>query len=257
MPICEIRCGRYQEKLQDLENVDSVITDPPYSSRTHKGSVESSSGVAGDYISYSYFTEKDCEEFCKFWAPRVNNWIVIFGDHWTSRWYEHYLEKYGLYVFAPVFYVKVNPMPRIQGDGPTSSVEWITRASTEQNLIEMCQDILIEHDPRLEFQDDDAIMTVARHRAKVRTQGSRPGHYLAKVQQKDTFCAGQKDVSTCVDIVKDYSDIGDLVVDPFVGSGAIHRACQMTGRNVIGTEVRPHIHYLAQQRLKEPIQYQL
>ncbi len=257
MPICELRCGKYQEQLADLDNVDSFITDPPYSNRTHTGSIESSTGGVGDYISYGCFTEKDCEELCKFMVPRVNNWIVLFGDHITARWYEHYLTKFGLYVFAPVFYVKINPMPRIQGDGPTSSVEWITRASTEQNLIEMAQDLLAENDPRLEFQEDEAVITVARHKAKVRTTGSRPGHYLAKVQQKDTFCAGQKDLNTCIEIIKDYSDPGDLVVDPFAGSGVISRGCQITGRNAIASEVRPHIHYLAQQRLREPIQLQM
>jgi len=255
MPIAELRLGRYQDVMQDLENVDSVITDPPYSSRTHKGSVDSASSVAGGYISYDSFEEKDCEEFCRFWAPRVNNWIVILGDHWTSRWYEKYLTQFGLYTFAPVFYVKTNPMPRIQGDGPTSSGEWITRASTERNLVNMAADVLQSAEPRsFMFDECEGILTIARLRAKVKTPKSRPGHYLARIDQRNNFVAGQKDLDACINIVKDYSDPGDLVVDPFAGAGTFSRACQLTGRNSIACEVRPHIRYLAEQRLKEPQQ---
>lgn len=33
----ELRCGRWQDVLADVTQCDAVITDPPYSDKTHSG----------------------------------------------------------------------------------------------------------------------------------------------------------------------------------------------------------------------------
>ncbi len=35
--LADLRLGRWQEALADVGEVDAVITDPPYSARTHEG----------------------------------------------------------------------------------------------------------------------------------------------------------------------------------------------------------------------------
>jgi DNA methylase len=258
MPITKLINDDWRNVFKDITTIDTLFTDPPYSDRTHAGSIKASTMIAGDHIDYNCFTEENCQELVEFFAPRVNNWFVIFGDHWTNRWYEKYLTQLGLYVFAPVYYLKINPMPRMQGDGPTSSVEIITRACTQNQLLEMAANVLHANDPRLfELNPEERVITVARHKVRVVTPKSRRGHYLAKVQQKDTYVAGQKDLETACEVLADYSDPGDMIADPFAGCATFSRACQIMGRSSIATELRPHIHHMGKVRLAEPIQPRL
>ena len=98
MPIAKIHCGRWQDKLEYLTYVDSVITDAPYSAKTHSGSISHHTGKEGDHINYSHITPEMCDEFVASWAPRVNNFMVIFGDHISSKWWEKSLKKAGMFI---------------------------------------------------------------------------------------------------------------------------------------------------------------
>ena len=50
-------------------------------------------------------------------------------------------------------------------------------------------------------------------------------------------------------IVRDYSRPGDLVVDPFCGSGTTALACAMEGRRCITSEEKPEHYEIARKRL--------
>lgn len=45
------------------------------------------------------------------------------------------------------------------------------------------------------------------------------------------------------------TNVGDVVLDPFCGSGTTLKACQETGRNYIGMEIDPRYHQIAVDRL--------
>jgi len=253
--ITKIHEGRWQDTLDYLTQVDSVITDAPYSAKTHDGSIKRSTGEVGGHLTYDHVTPEICDEFVRSWAPRVNNWMVIFGDHISSKWWEDSLKSAGLYVFAPVYYIKRNPMPRMQGDGPTSSGEVMTRAATEKQVLEMAISLLNEKERRLfDFDEEEGVITVARHKVKVKESRSRPGHYMANTQTSNQICAGQKDLETCCKIVEDYSSPGDIVVDPFAGYATISQACRITGRTSFASEARSHIFAQSKLRLKGPVQ---
>jgi modification methylase len=49
-----------------------------------------------------------------------------------------------------------------------------------------------------------------------------------------------------------YSYRGDLVLDPFTGSGTTAKVARLTGRNFVGYEVNPAFTALARQRVQEP-----
>lgn len=48
------------------------------------------------------------------------------------------------------------------------------------------------------------------------------------------------------------SNVGDVVLDPFSGSGTLLRVCQQTGRCGIGIEVNPEYIKMTQERLSSP-----
>ena len=51
-------------------------------------------------------------------------------------------------------------------------------------------------------------------------------------------------------LVSNSSDEGDLVLDPFMGSGTTALAAKHTGRNYLGFEIDPQYHQIAVDRLQ-------
>lgn len=47
------------------------------------------------------------------------------------------------------------------------------------------------------------------------------------------------------------SDEGDVVLDPFLGSGTLLRVCQNTNRNGIGIDINPEYIRMSKERLEE------
>ena len=201
-----------------------VITDPPYSKRTHAApkKTKRASFDSGKInpITYHSLTGDDCKKFVEvFLCKLAPEWWVIFGDNDTSSAWRSALEMCDQYVFAPVVWVKTDAIPRLAGDGPQSSVEWIT---------------------------------IARPRKKVRRSGSRPGHYItqsARHEQADTNFVGKKPLDLMRALVRDYSEPGQLVVDPYAGTGTTLLAAAIEGREHWGAEVAPATFEIARRRI--------
>ena len=79
--------------------------------------------------------------------------------------------------------------------------------------------------------------------------GCLPGAYEAPTV-KGSGIAGAKPLGLMRAIVRDYTRPGDLVVDPFCGSGTTALACAMEGRRCITSEVDPRTYDLAVKRLQ-------
>jgi len=52
-------------------------------------------------------------------------------------------------------------------------------------------------------------------------------------------------------IIYDQTNVGDTILDPFMGSGTTGVACVQTGRNFIGIEIEPKYFEIAEKRIKE------
>jgi DNA modification methylase len=52
-------------------------------------------------------------------------------------------------------------------------------------------------------------------------------------------------------IVRNSSREGQLILDPFMGSGTTGVACKLTGRNFIGIELNKEYFKIAKQRIKD------
>jgi site-specific DNA-methyltransferase (adenine-specific) len=233
--VIDLRLGRWQDVLADVEKCDAVICDPPYSARTHEGERglrlggsdthrPGGAACARNAIGYSGLTEAMASEFASFWSRRASHWVVAFGDDVTCAWHRTAWASVGWLTFAPVLWVKENAPPRFSGDGPTSSCEHIT---------------------------------VTRPRRKIAEgrSGSRPGHYVALTMVGRgggaSGIVGTKDPGAMRSIVRDYSKPGDLVVDPFCGGGTTALACAIEGRRCITSEMDPVTFEKARVRLAQ------
>jgi site-specific DNA-methyltransferase (adenine-specific) len=198
-----------------------VICDPPYGSRTHAGHNEAEEQMrtltgqaTRTAIAYDAMMPSEVAAFVEAWAPRCSGWMVAMTSHDLIPAWEQAYERAGRLAFAPVPIIQKRP--RLVGDGPSS---WAVYAM------------------------------VSRPRTRaMATWGCLPGAYEAPTV-KDAGLAGAKPLGLMRAIVRDYSRPGDLVCDPFVGSGTTLLAAVMEGRRAIGSEQKREHYDIAAARL--------
>lgn len=227
----EIWHGDCREVLPNLSAwagvaaVDHIITDPPFSERTHAGHDASASGHLGfgrddaarKCLGYDAWTPADVRQFIDMVS--CSGWVVAMTDHVLAPIYEEALKARGRYVFAPLPYFAPGSRVRLSGDGPSSWTIWIV---------------------------------VARTAAQVRW-GTLPGGYVSGPGWLGSERMGGKPIQLMRAIVGDYSRAGELIVDPFMGSGTTLRAAKDLGRKAIGIEIEERWCEVAAKRLSQEV----
>ncbi len=139
----DLRVGRWQTALSDVERVDAVIVDPPYGLRTHAGNqgmgerfnatggkpVVKSDGTTRmgpatrQDLHYGHWTPADVQEFVAYWSPRCTGWMACMtSDDLIATWREAYAIA-GRLDFAPV--PCIQHRLRLTGDGPGSGTVYL------------------------------------------------------------------------------------------------------------------------------------
>lgn len=215
-----IRLGSWQDVLSDVE-CDALICDPPYSSRTHDGhddAAESTKALTGqqtrENLNYDSWSTANVAEFVGSWSTRVRGWWACMTSHDLIPAYENAYTRAGLYAFSPVPIIQKRP--RLVGDGPSSWAVYL----------------MVARPRTVEFS----------------RWGCLPGAYLSKTV-KGSGIAGTKPADLMRAIIRDYSRPGDLVCDPFVGSGTTAIAALSEGRRFVGSEQKPEHHAIATARM--------
>jgi site-specific DNA-methyltransferase (adenine-specific) len=224
-PGFELRCGRWEEALADVERVDAVITDPPYSERTHS-SYREMPNIGRRSIDYGAWSPDDARAFVAHWSPRCAGWMGIITDHVLAPVVEWAMVDQGRYAFAPLAYVAPGSRVRICGDGPANWACWIV---------------------------------VSRPATRgFATWGALPGAYvlppgandLHATLRKDEFVTGGKPLWLMRELVRHYTRPGDSIIDPCAGAGTTLLAAVLEGRRAIGSEMDPETFAKAAARLE-------
>ena len=187
------------------ETVDCIITDPPYSARTHTGHNAAVRSVGDDMrneIGYTHLTPEQCREWAAAWAPRVRYWIAVMCDTDLITPWRDALSAAGLYAFAPVPCVTIGGTVRMTGDGPSSWAVYLMVARTK----------------------------------KAAKWGTLPGAYVVTPGDRSESRIGGKPLPLMRQIVRDYSRPGMVVADPCCGYGTTLIAAAEQGRTVWGCD---------------------
>lgn len=132
--------GDYRDVLPELEGVDAVICDPPYSEHTH-GNIRSAKMMANDRGGkYGSDTRRNVElgfdslnavdrAFLATQFSRLSRrWVLVFSDVESDHLWRDDMIEAGLDYVRTGAWIKTGSTPQFSGDRPATGFEAITIA---------------------------------------------------------------------------------------------------------------------------------
>jgi site-specific DNA-methyltransferase (adenine-specific)/adenine-specific DNA-methyltransferase len=120
---------------------------------------------------------------------------------------------------------------------------------------------LVELEHRRRCEKVPSVVNGKFPKTKFNENGKNPGDVWGDIKQltykskelvsKDFLNTVQKPIKLIERIVKASSNIGDLVLDPFAGTGTTFVVCKELKRNFIGFEINPDFVEVCNRRIKE------
>ena len=195
--------GDCREVLASLadESVAAVITDPPYTERTHKKArTPEREGVTA----FAAITDADLDDILAECGRVSSGWVVATLDYRHAVGYD-VAPPPGLKVQRLGVWVKTNPTPQLSGDRPAQGWESI------------------------------AYMHRADRRS-VWSGGGTHGNHVSPIPPPEGHPTA-KPLPLVAKWVRWFTKPGDIILDPFAGSGTTLRAAVDEGRRAVGVEL--------------------
>lgn len=194
--------GDWRDALKALpdKSVDHVITDPPYSPRTHAGARSDKTGEVSDLgIDFACMTQDERESLADTIERVTARWCLLFCDAesahlWRGSFVEFQQIRTGIWV-------RRGSTPQFTGDRPAVGHE----------------EIVIAHPKGRKHWNG----------------GGRAAVWTATVERNDREHPTQKPLDLMLQLVQDFTDPGDVILDPYAGSGTTGVAALRLGRRAI------------------------
>jgi DNA modification methylase len=195
-------CGNARELVPQLDDVDHVITDPPYDVHTHQSA--RSGYRKGVVLRLAIdFAPLDIGRVAPMLLRVSRRWVVCFC---SLEMLGTYRDVAGDAWVRAGFWRRTDGAPQFTGDRPG--------------------------------QPGEALAICHRAGRKRWNGGGRHGYYEFGVERRDgRLHPTQKPEALMLAILSDFTDPGDVVLDPFAGSGTTLVACKRLGRRAIGIEM--------------------
>lgn len=206
--------------------VDAIITDPPYGvSRDYQLGFSNMGRSGMDYGEWDYNFDQTK------WIRDVSGLVkpggtmIIFNDWKNLGEISRQLEECDFTVKDIIRWEKRNPMPR----------------NVDRRYVNDCEFAVwaVKNGDKWTFNKPKEV----GYLKPVITTGIVPGG-------KKRLHPTQKHLEVIEQLVKTHTNEGDIVFDPFMGSGTTAVACQTTNRNVIGAEIDKKYYEITLERLK-------
>lgn len=223
----ELRLGRFQDALADIERCDAIITDPPYLGACAKqgGNQQAFRGMrvqsGPTVMGYAPASKSLLDDLCAFARARCKGWFVAFNDFDGAAHLRANFRSHGNVVAEPIAWVKP---PAIT---PTRGNRNLPKKGTE-------------------------FITAARFNPLPR-RGWIPGSYIGpnSFTAQGQFVTGGKPLDLMRAIIRDFTKPGDLILEPFAGGGTTILAAVMEGRRCIASEMSEENFAISAKRLSK------
>jgi modification methylase len=235
LPANEILVGDCLERLASLPaaSVDLVFADPPYNlqleralSRPDQSAVDA---VDDDWDKFASFADYD--QFTRDWltaARRVmkdNATIFVIGSYHNIFRVGAILQDLGFWILNDIVWRKANPMPNFRGRRFTNAHEtmiWAAKSASTKS-----------------YTFNYESLKAGNEDCQVRSDWFLPictGGERLKDETGSKTHPTQKPEALLARVLQAASLPGDLVLDPFFGTGTTGAVAKKLGRNFIGIE---------------------
>lgn len=240
----ELWRGDCLELIQNLPNdsIDLILTDPPYIISRDSGYINNSADRK-DYISKYGKHKIDFGEWDKtelnlqnilsefYRVLKPSGTLIMFYDFWKLQELKECAENLKFKQARLGIWNKTNPVPI------NSKVNYLS------NSREFFVTFVKKSKPTFNSVYDDGNYYV---------QEENDTYYLPILHGKErTSHPTQKPLQLIEDLVKKHSNVGDTILDPFMGSGTTGVACIKTDRKFIGAELNDTYYEISTNRINQ------
>lgn len=253
VPFDCIITGDCREVLQTLpeKSVDLIFADPPYNLQLEKElwrpNITKVNGVDDTWDKFSSFEAYD--QFTWKWLSGSRRVLKDTGTIWVIGSYHNIyrvgkiLQDLGYWILNDIIWIKNNPMPNFHGVRFTNAHEtliWAQKCkgnkytfnyNTMKNINTSSQ-----RTGGLQMRSDWRLpLCTGKERLKINGEKAHP------TQKPETLLER---------VILSSSQPGDIILDPFFGTGTTGAVAKKLGRHWIGIEAEPHYTDIAEQRIK-------
>mgnify|MGYP003937544095 FL=1 len=225
--------------------VDVVFADPPYNlqlagelTRPNNSRVD---GVDDDWDKFDDLHSYD--EFTRAWLTEAHRAMSDNGTIWVIGSYHNIfrvgtiLQDLGFWILNDVVWRKSNPMPNFRGRRFTNAHETMIWASKSQS-----SKYTFNYEAMKALNDDlqmrsDWLIPICNGNERIKNDEGKKAHPT------------QKPEALLHRVVLASTKVGDVILDPFFGSGTTGAVAKQLGRDFIGIERDPEYIAVAEKRI--------
>lgn len=247
LPLDRIVAGDCVEALHALpaRSVDLIFADPPYNLQLrqalYRPNMTRVDAVDDDWDQFGNFAEYDA--FSRAWLTACQRVLKDTGSIWVIGSYHNIyrvgaiMQDLGYWILNDVLWIKTNPMPNFRGVRFTNAQETLLWATKEQGAR-----YTFNHHAMKALNDDlqmrsDWHLPICSGSERIRGENGEKAH------------STQKPEALLYRVILSSSNAGDVVLDPFFGSGTTGAVAKKLHRRWIGIERDAGYIQIAQQRI--------
>ena len=246
LPLNQILHGDCIKILESLpeNSIDLIFADPPYNlqlrNELYRPNLTKVDAVDDGWDKFKGFAEYDA--FTREWLSASLRVLKETGTIWVIGSYHNIyrvgsiMQDLGFWILNDVVWIKNNPMPNFRGVRFTNAHETMIWAQKKKGA-----KYTFNHKSMKALNDDlqmrsDWNLNLATGKQRIKANGSK-AH------------STQKPEALLYRIIVASSNIGDLLLDPFFGTGTTGAVAKKLGRNWIGIERDKKYITVAQKRI--------
>jgi modification methylase len=247
LPLNQILAGDCIEAMQSLPSgsVDLIFADPPYNlqlkGELHRPDNSKVDAVDDHWDQFSGFQAYD--QFTSAWLKEAHRLLKPNGAIWVIGSYHNVfrlgatLQDLGFWILNDVVWRKSNPMPNFRGKRFTNAHETLIWASRSEGA---------------KYTFNYEALKALNEGIQMRSDWVLPictGHERLKDDKGDKAHPTQKPESLLHRVLVGTTQPGDVVLDPFFGTGTTGAVAKMLGRDFIGIEREESYRKVAEARI--------
>ncbi len=233
------------------KSVDLIFADPPYFMQTDgdllRTNGEIFSGVSDEWDKFDDFAHYD--NFCEKWLYECKRVLKDTGSIWVIGSFQNIfrigflMQNLGFWILNDLIWSKPNPVPNFRGTRFCNSHETLIWCAKSKNAKYTFNYKTMKH------------LNGNKQEKSVWNIGICIGNERLKRADGKKLHSTQKPELLLEKVILSSTKKGDLILDPFFGTGTTGAVAKKLGRHYIGIERNEEYIWAAQQRISktEPI----